>query len=792
MMSKKNRNSQPQRQQVSNGNQPKPLGSVLNGLMSAVSQTTQVIGKDKPDWDESVFESLSASLPNERRDEFQNLLHQFMDLGKAVQAAITKANESEEKSNAANGKLSEEANRLAEKVKEISVEENALKERVRALDERESALVETQRRLEIREANERANFLNENNQALSHLREEISSLEMQKLTLQGEALRQRNEALSKIEKETAQVVEDLKQKQEEIEKAAGEIEAEKTNLEMQKRRLLRDQHSSEKLEDLIRGQLQSEMTSVIAKKDLELGKLRQQNGRLADELDSVRTKLESFDALEIVLAGQSPQSLISEAKDLRRQCREQELRILQLEAKNADDESATLRKEKELLEDEMRILRPELEVLRGQSRQIRVGVLEKEQWAMERRLLHKKNEFLSAHLNDLETRIQGLTEAQGQQGSFPELGRMDTEFKFNTPASVEPIENLKTFTDQLQHRIAASQPGNPLYFQLEDLQLFVGGLAMSQLHVLQGISGTGKTSLVKAFAKAVGGECTDIAVQAGWRDRADLLGHYNAFEKRFYEKDCLQALYKAQTPAFNDRINIVLLDEMNLSRPEQYFADFLSSLEKEVGDRRIPLMESAPGNAPKLLSEGREILLPENIWFIGTANQDETTNELADKTHDRAFVMELPRHEGYFEFNSDLHDASYQFKSLKGAFSKAQKKDEPEVKELLKFIANSELTKVLEEQFDRGWGNRFERQALKFLPVVKAAGGTFETAIDHLLATRIFRSGKVTGRYDTEKANLEAIEDALLKTLNKVFPNIVPVRCQTAIEKDIRRLEKAG
>ena len=51
---------------------------------------------------------------------------------------------------------------------------------------------------------------------------------------------------------------------------------------------------------------------------------------------------------------------------------------------------------------------------------------------------------------------------------------------------------------------------------------------MSQLHVFQGISGTGKTSLAKAFAKAMGGFCTDIAVQAGWRDRDDLLGHYNA------------------------------------------------------------------------------------------------------------------------------------------------------------------------------------------------------------------------------------------------------------------------
>ena len=77
---------------------------------------------------------------------------------------------------------------------------------------------------------------------------------------------------------------------------------------------------------------------------------------------------------------------------------------------------------------------------------------------------------------------------------------------------------------------------------------------MSQLHILQGISGTGKTSLATAFAKAVGGVCTTIPVQAGWRDRADLLGHYNAFEKRYYERNTLQAIYRAQTEAYDDFI----------------------------------------------------------------------------------------------------------------------------------------------------------------------------------------------------------------------------------------------
>ena len=121
----------------------------------------------------------------------------------------------------------------------------------------------------------------------------------------------------------------------------------------------------------------------------------------------------------------------------------------------------------------------------------------------------------------------------------------------------QEIPDLKKFSVELQQRIAQAEDDSPLYFRLEDIQLLLGGLAMSQLHIFQGISGTGKTSLAKAFAKAVGGHCTDIAVQAGWRDRDDLLGHYNAFEKRFYERDCLQGLYTAQTSAYKDRCNII-------------------------------------------------------------------------------------------------------------------------------------------------------------------------------------------------------------------------------------------
>ena len=80
----------------------------------------------------------------------------------------------------------------------------------------------------------------------------------------------------------------------------------------------------------------------------------------------------------------------------------------------------------------------------------------------------------------------------------------------------QDVPDLKKFSVELQHRIAQAEEGATLHFRLEDIQLLIAGLAISQLHIFQGISGTGKTSLAKAFAKAVGGHCIDIAVQAGW------------------------------------------------------------------------------------------------------------------------------------------------------------------------------------------------------------------------------------------------------------------------------------
>ncbi|MNF79297.1 AAA domain protein [compost metagenome] len=369
---------------------------------------------------------------------------------------------------------------------------------------------------------------------------------------------------------------------------------------------------------------------------------------------------------------------------------------------------------------------------------------------------------------------------------------MDSRDDCRITKVLEPVpDDLEAFANELQQRIAQAEPGTRLYYPIDNIRTLLGGMAMSQLHVFQGISGTGKTSLAKAFAKAMGGFCTDIAVQAGWRDSDDLLGHYNAFEKRFYEKDCLQALYQAQTEAWKDRCNIILLDEMNLSRPEQYFAEFLSALEKNNPEERlITLSEKSLEDAPRLLKEQRKILVPKNVWFIGTANHDETTNELADKTYDRAHVMVLPRQEETFDIHP-LPAIRYSFSSLQDRFNKAVVVNQDDVQELLEQLKYSDLTSVLAESFDLGWGNRFERQAKRFIPVMIECGASQQDALDHLLSTRVMRSGKVTGRYDISVEQLGRVEDALDQFWKEINGGEA-VKSKRLLAEDRRRKERGA
>ena len=185
-----------------------------------------------------------------------------------------------------------------------------------------------------------------------------------------------------------------------------------------------------------------------------------------------------------------------------------------------------------------------------------------------------------------------------------------------------------------------------LSYTPEIIASFIAGLGATKLTILQGMSGTGKTSLPKIFAEALDCDCRLVEVESSWKDKNELIGYYNEFTKLFTPKKFTTALYSATLE--KETINFIVLDEMNLSRIEYYFSDFLSLMEAEPDKRvfslsSVPLFRQEDGTRKDYLglTKGTTIRVTPNLWFIGTANRDESTFEISDKVYDRSNVINL-------------------------------------------------------------------------------------------------------------------------------------------------------
>ncbi len=228
-----------------------------------------------------------------------------------------------------------------------------------------------------------------------------------------------------------------------------------------------------------------------------------------------------------------------------------------------------------------------------------------------------------------------FTEIDGKRPLFAEDTAKRQSAKFGAPTLPSLVQYVVNYArDSRLH----------LSYTPEDIATFIAGLGATRLTVLQGMSGTGKTSLPKIFAEAVYGNCEIIEVESSWRDKNELLGYFNEFSKTYTPKKFTQALYKAGLNP--ETLTFIVLDEMNLSRIEYYFSDFLSLMENEEDKREIKLLnvplykKTEDGLMPyEGLTDGHTLKVPSNVWFIGTANRDESTFEISDKVYDRAHTM---------------------------------------------------------------------------------------------------------------------------------------------------------
>jgi MoxR-like ATPase len=510
----------------------------------------------------------------------------------------------------------------------------------------------------------------------------------------------------------------------------------------------------------LRDEVETEYVFQVSTLENQKQNLEQQISSYQESESQLLSQLSSFSDIKRQFGDSTPQQVLEQLSSYKTKVNDLSLKLDEQPSEQIEAQFKELKKAHEALDQEYKNTQTEFQKNKTQLNRNRMSVIDLEEIEKRRRCVETHNEFLKVAQAQLRADVDDLVNKQQSKTAFPALLELDN--KLRATGLTENVPSLNSFAKELQQRIAwDARENKALYYRLEDIQLFIAGLSMSRLHILQGISGTGKTSLAKAFARAVGGGCMTISVQAGWRDKGDLVGHFNAFEKKFYEQETLQGLYEAQCPAYSDRPYIVLLDEMNLSRPEQYFAEFLSALELDPKDRVLPLMTTGQINGPELLIDGRKIKIPENVWFIGTANHDETTYEFADKTYDRAHVMELPRHTEKFEINKNLDSVTYSFSSLEKAFESASIKHKDKVSELIKAMDESMFSDCLEQDFNVSWGNRLERHLVRFIPVMLECGSDVGFALDHMLATKVLRAGKATGRYDTKHEDISNLIDAL-------------------------------
>ncbi len=324
---------------------------------------------------------------------------------------------------------------------------------------------------------------------------------------------------------------------------------------------------------------------------------------------------------------------------------------------------------------------------------------------------------------------EGEEEVNEGGSRFYMLTEIDKEYENYTRPDYDDDITLKELCEEFRNFSAGKLK---LYYDIEDIRRFIGALAVTKLIILQGMSGTGKTSLAYAFGEFLENKTVVVPIQPMWKERTDLVGYYNEFTKRFNETTLLYKMYEANN---NEEIYITVLDEMNIARVEYYFAEFLSLLEIPNPDgRNLDVVADRWEDDPKLLQHNGKLRLPTNMWFVGTANNDDSTFSISDKVYDRAMVLNLDKKATPFEAEGSCKKISSTH--LETLMAKAQREYDLSDRNLRRI---KKLDEYMIKTFHITFGNRIMKQIRCYVPVLVACGGTELEALDDILARKVFR-----------------------------------------------------
>ena len=659
--------------------------------------------------------------------------------------------------------------------------------------------------------------IEEANQKANEIREAAEKERIEKLTSAAEEAREVWK--SQIE-DLKKQIEDISRREKELHDSQLKLDSDRQDFEfekealddekayVQRRKERYDSSSPAKVEEL-----EVELKDEKSKYGMLIEKYEALSKRLEETqvlLDTVKTEIESSNGGKKIV---SMREIIAEMQEFR----EKYERLAAVYEKYPDDASISALEEKaqraEKLERENSALEQERNRYREEAVAARNASKELEVVRQEVEATNALNEHL---LQELESHKTALESRTGD--TCPSLSKVDTETEesdfvadINRRVQRTSLESLRDIVSHVKNYAGSRNKDERLYYTDNDIRAFLAGMAVSRLIILQGMSGTGKSSLPRIFSEAISGFNRLIPVESSWRDRNELLGYYNDFNKKFNAKSFTIELYRSTKKRCKEVPTFIVLDEMNLARIEYYFSDFLAILQEPDHDKwLIELVSSDMRTLPmelpeevkqkmrkddptvfaiwekiersrqgdlksetsdeekemltsylaklgrltgaKDLIDGRKIRVTDNIWFIGTANQDESTFEISDKVYDRAQVVSLNRKgvsEGqYANTEKKYISVTDLIKLFEGAINAYKKKAEVEAR-------LEKLDAVLMDKFDISFGNRIVSQTVDFAAVFTAAGGSLEDALDYQISTKILR--KVISSDDGE-AFLELLD----------------------------------
>ena len=280
------------------------------------------------------------------------------------------------------------------------------------------------------------------------------------------------------------------------------------------------------------------------------------------------------------------------------------------------------------------------------------------------------------------------------------------------------------------------------YFDKETIENYLLSLKVKPFVILTGKSGTGKTKLSQLFAQYLNqnDNYKIIPVGANWTENRHILGYFNIIKNEPQYTPAYYLIEKSQSESYP---HFLILDEMNLSHVERYFADFLSAIESN---------ESIP------LRGEEELEIPYNLFIIGTVNVDETTYMFSPKVLDRANTIEFETYnaKNYMNNKFNLQKPKGNVNYLEDILDNDNVSD-MNIKELKEFFANDEFWEILSDEI------------FKFQEILKSAGFDFGFRV----INEIVRFMAVSYKYEREPENWDNWQryfDAQIK--QKMLPKL--------------------